>query len=318
MLYFIPRFNGEKMSPKIIVIGGTGFIGRHLCSALVATNNDVIVLTRNIEKAKAIFNNEVIAVYWDGKSSAGWLKYADGANAIVNLAGDNIGAGRWTKKKKNRILESRIHAGEAIGEAIANIKDKPKVLIQASGIGIYGDRKDEILDESSSIGSSFMPDIARQWEQSVKEIEMMGVRVVYIRSGVVLGKGADFLRRILLPFRFFIGGHLGSGKQWISWIHLDDEIRAIKFLLEREDLNGVFNLSTPNSLTYKDFSKILGKLIKRPSWFHVPGLVLKILLGEMGEGLVLSGQRAIPKRLSEAGFEFTYPELESALNEILK
>lgn len=306
------------MSPKIIVTGGTGFIGRHLCSALAAANNDVIVLTRNINKAKAIFNNKVTPVYWDGKSSAGWLEYADGAHAIVNLAGENIGAGRWTRKRKNRILESRIHAGQAVVEAVIRAKKKPTVLIQASGIGIYGDRKDEILDEASLIGSSFMPDLARQWEQSVKEVAKLGVRVACIRSGVVLGKGADFLKRILLPFRFFIGGHLGSGKQWISWIHLEDEVKAIKFLLEREELNGVFNLATPNPVTYKNFSKILGKLMKRPSWFHVPAFVLKILLGEMAEGLVLSGQRAIPKRLLAARFEFTYPELESALKEILK
>jgi uncharacterized protein (TIGR01777 family) len=306
------------MPPKIIITGGTGLIGRYLCSALVASKNDVFVLTRNIEKAKTIFNSEVTPLYWDGKSSAGWLDYADGAHAIVNLAGENIGVSRWTRKRKNIILESRIHAGQAVVEAVTKVNKKPNVLIQASGIGIYGDREDEILDEASSIGSSFMPDLAWQWEQSVEKINKFGVRVAYIRSGVVLGKGADFLRRILLPFRFFIGGHLGSGKQWISWIHLEDEVRAIKFLLEREDLNGVFNLATPNPVTYENFSKILGKIIKRPSWFHVPGWTLKILLGEMAEGLVLSGQRALPKRLSAAGFEFNYPELESALSEILK
>jgi uncharacterized protein (TIGR01777 family) len=317
--YILTKFyNGGKMSKRIIVTGGTGFIGKKLCCELVESAYDVIVLTRNIVKAKNIFGDKVDPILWDSKTSEGWIKFADGAHAIINLAGDNIGAGRWTKKKKQRILQSRIHAGKAVVEAITQAKNKSKVVLQASGIGIYGDRSDGLLDEASSLGSGFIPDLARQWELSVKEIETTGVRVVYIRTGVVLGEGADFLKRTLLPFRFFIGGHLGSGKQWISWIHLEDEVRAIKFLLEREDLNGVFNLSAPNPLTFKEFFKTLGKVMNRPSWFHVPGSLLKILLGEMAEGLILSGQRAIPKRLLAAGFKFTYPELESALKEIIK
>jgi uncharacterized protein (TIGR01777 family) len=208
-------------------------------------------------------------------------------------------------------------AGKAIVEAINKAKNKPQVLLQASGIGIYGDRNNELLNETASPGAGFMPDVARQWEQSVNEVEAMGVRLVYLRSGVVLGDDADFIERILIPFRLFIGGHLGTGKQWISWIHLDDEVSAIKFLLERKELNGVFNLSAPNPLTYKVFFKTLGQVMNRPSWFHVPVWLLKIFLGEMAEGLILSGQRAIPKRLLEAGFKFSYPELESALMDIL-
>jgi hypothetical protein len=162
-----------------------------------------------------------------------------------------------------------------------------------------------------------MPDLAREWEQSVNEVAAMGVRLLYLRTGVVLGVGADFIKRILLPFRLFFGGHLGTGNQWISWIHLADEVSAIKFLLEQEKLNGVFNLSAPNPLTYKAFFKTLGNIMNRPSWFHVPAWLLKILLGEMAEGLILSGQRAIPKRLLEAGFKFRHPQLESALIDIL-
>ncbi len=306
------------MTQRIIVTGGTGFIGQSLCFDLNDAGYDVILLTRQIANAKKILYNNVTPVQWDGRSSAGWLQYADGAYAIVNLAGENIGAGRWTRKKKQRILSSRIQAGMAVTEAITRARQKPEVLLQASGIGIYGDRGDELLDESSSTGSSFMPDLARQWEQSVKTIETSTVRVVYIRTGVVLGKGAEFLKRILLPFRFFMGGYLGSGNQWISWIHLHDEIKAIKFLIEREDLNGVFNLSAPNPIRFKDFSKILSNIISRPSWFHLPGFLLKMVLGEMAEGLILSGQRAIPQKLLTAGFEFRYPALEPALNDILK
>jgi len=306
------------MSQRIVVTGGTGFIGKKLCEELISEEYEVVVLTRNLEKAKEILGEMVTPIHWDGKSSTGWFQYVEDTYAIINLAGENIGTGRWTRKKKKIILQSRINAGKAIIEAVTNVKKKPKVMLQASGIGIYGNRGDELLDESSPLGSSFMPALARQWEQSVKVIELMGVRVAYLRTGVVLGEGAEFLRRTLLPFRFFIGGHLGSGNQWISWIHCEDEVRAIKFLLEQEVLNGVFNLSGPNPLKYKDFFKTLGKIMKRPSWFHVPGFLLKLILGEMAKELILSGQRAIPKRLLEAGFEFTYPELESALREVLK
>jgi uncharacterized protein (TIGR01777 family) len=306
------------MSNRIIVTGGSGFIGRKLCQELAESGYELFILTRNIEPARKIFANKVTLVKWDGNTSAGWMKYADGAHAIINLAGENIGAGRWTRKKKESILQSRIQAGNAVVEAINKAKNKPRILLQASGIGIYGDRRNEILDEASSIGTGFMPDLARQWEQSVTEVEVLGVRLVYLRTGVVLGEGADFIKRVLIPFHLFVGGHLGSGKQWISWIHLVDEVSAIKFLVQREDLSGVFNLCAPNPMTYKTFFKTLGKVINRPSWFHVPGFLLKILLGEMAEGLILSGQRAMPKRLIEAGFEFDYPEIESALKAILK
>lgn len=306
------------MLKKIIVTGGTGFIGRNLCLKLIASNYNIIMLTRNIDKAKKIFSNSITPVQWDGKSATGWVEHVNAAHAIINLAGENIGSGRWTQKKKKAILESRIRAGQLIAEAINKVETKPVILLQASGIGIYGDRRDERLDESCTPGNGFMPDLARQWEQSVKDIEKIGVRLVYLRTGVVLEKDADFLKRILLPFRLFIGGHLGSGKQWISWIHLEDQLRAIKFLLESKDLTGIFNLCAPNPLTYKEFFKIMSKVMNRPSWFHVPGFLLKLLFGEMAEELILSGQRAYPDRLLDAGFNFKYPELESALVEILK
>jgi len=305
------------MSRKIIITGGTGFIGTRLCQELLNAKYDLIVLSRNIEKSRNVFGDQVTTVQWDAKSSSGWLDYAEGAQAIINLAGDNIGEGRWTRKKKQHVLESRLLAGKAVVEAIRKLKNKPKVLLQASGIGIYGDGRDRVLDETASIGAGFMPDLARQWEQSVTEIETMGIRVAYLRTGVVLGTGNGFLSQVLLPFRFFMGGHFGSGKQWISWIHIDDEVRAIQFLLEREDLHGAFNLSASNPMSYKDFFKTLGYVMNRPSWFHVPGFLLKTLLGEMADGLILTGQRAIPKRLSEAGFKFNYPEAEAALRDIL-
>ncbi|MBC8233391.1 TIGR01777 family protein [bacterium] len=305
------------MSNRIIIVGATGFIGKVLCGQLVGKGYEVVALSRNPDKGKELLGNQVQVVKWDAKSSDGWVNYADGAYAIVNLAGENIASGRWTKDKKQRILHSRLNAGKAVIEAVEQANNKPTSVIQASAIGYYGARGDEILNEFSAPGVGFLPEVAQQWEQKTKTVEALGVRHIIIRSGIVLGRDDGFLPRALLPFRLFVGGRLGNGKQWFSWIHLDDEVKAICFLLGQENLSGVFNLTAPNPLISKDFFHLLGKVIKRPSWFPVPSLVLHLTLGEMAKELILSGQRAIPKRLLEAGYEFRYTQVESALKEIL-
>jgi uncharacterized protein (TIGR01777 family) len=305
------------MSERIIITGATGFIGRALCRKLVEGGYEVVALSRNPEKGSESLPNQVRIVNWDAKTGEGWADYADGAYAIINLAGESIASGRWTQQKKRRILESRLNAGEAVLQAVERVESKPKVVIQASGVGIYGNRDDEILDEFSPAGSGFLVEVAKQWEQSTKKVEPMGVRQVIIRTGVVLGAGGGFLSRVLLPFRLLLGGRLGSGKQWIPWIHIDDEIGAIVFLMEKENLQGVFNLTPPNPLTSKEFFRFLGKAMRRPSWLPVPGFVLRVFLGEMAKELILSGQRAVPKRLLDSGYEFEYPDAEPALREIL-
>lgn len=305
------------MRKKIIISGATGFIGQPLCRDLLKSNYELVVLTRNSRNAQRLLGNRITALEWDGTSPPASLDRLEDALAIINLAGENIGAGRWTKKKKQRMLDSRVQAGHAMASLVAQLKNKPLVFLQASGIGIYGDRGATVLDESASPGTGFLPDLAQQWEASVKEIETMGCRVVYLRTGVVLGQGGGFMSRAILPFRFFIGGHWGDGQQWISWIHLIDEVRAIEFLMTRENIAGVFNLAAPNPLTARDFMRTVGKLLHRPSWLHVPAFALKALLGEMAEGLILSGQRALPKRLAAAGFEFQFPSIEAALQDLL-
>lgn len=306
------------MSERIIITGATGFIGKALCGLLVEGGYEVVALTRNPDKGREILGGRVEAIRWDGHSAEGWGEYTNGAFAIINLAGESIGAGRWTEGKKDQILQSRLNAGKAVVEAVEQAQHRPRVVIQASGIGIYGDWGDERCDESTAIGSGFLPDVGKQWEESTQRVTDLGIRHVVVRTGVVLGKNEGFLPRILLPFRLFIGGHFGSGRQWLSWIHIHDEVRSIQFLMEKEDAKGVFNLSSPNPLPSKAFSKSLGQVMKRPSWFPVPGFVLKIALGEMARELILSGQRAVPKRLAEAGFEFCFLELETALRDILE
>jgi uncharacterized protein (TIGR01777 family) len=304
--------------PKTVVItGATGFIGRHLCRRLVQDGYDVVALTRNPVRGRDILGDQVVAVEWDGLSAEGWAEYAEGASAIVNLAGENIGAGRWTEEKKRRILHSRLHAGKAVVEAVERVQHKPRAVIQASGIGVYGDRGDELCDETTPFGKGFLPDIGRQWEASTREVARCGVRHVVIRTGVVLDREEGFLPRVVLPFRLFVGGHFGSGRQWLSWIHIQDEIRAIQFLIENENTAGLFNLSSPNPLSSKEFSKILGGIMKKPSWLPVPSFLFRLLFGEMAEALILTGQRSVPKRLLKEGFAFRYVDLEPALCEIL-
>lgn len=302
---------------RIIITGATGFIGKALSSHLVEAGFEVIALSRNTKTASKIFGEKVTVAEWDGKTAKGWANYAEGAFAIVNLAGENIAGGRWTSSKKKKILESRLNAGKSVVEAVRQAQVKPKVVIQSSGIGYYGAHLDEIVDEIFPLGTGFLPEVAQRWENSTKEVESFGIRHIVIRTGVVLGKDGGALPRLIRPFRFFLGGHPGDGEQYFSWIHLQDEIRAIRFLIEKEDLNGAFNLTAPESLKMKEFCHILGKVMRRPSWFPLPGFFLRMIYGQMAEETILHGQRVVPKRLQEAGFEFLYPEAESALQEIL-
>jgi uncharacterized protein (TIGR01777 family) len=302
---------------KIIITGATGFIGRALSAGLLEAGYHVVALSRNADRGREILGGGVVVVEWDGKSSQGWKELANGAYGIVNLVGENISNGRWTQKKKQRILQSRLDAGKAVVEAVAEAKKKPRVVIQSSGIGYYGSTSDEMIDESSPPGKGFLVEVADQWEASSKQVESLGTRHVIIRTGVVLGSEGGAFPRLLTPFRFFVGGPLGSGKQWLPWIHLHDEVKAIRFLMEKEDLNGPFNLCAPEPITMKEFSQTLGKIMRRPSWLPIPGLMLRLLFGQMAEEALLSGQRALPRRLLDGGYRFKYPNLNPALEEIL-
>lgn len=297
---------------RVVVTGATGFIGRALCKALYR-DYEIIALSRRIDHARQSIGHIAKVVEWDAKTPAGWKDEADGAYAMINLAGENAGSGRWNKARKSRILNSRLDATSAIVAAIREVENKPKVVVLASAIGYYGSRQDEQLDESSAPGEGFLANVCRQVERFVEEIESLGVRCVAIRTGIVLGRHGGALPRLVRPFRFFLGGHLGSGNQWFSWISLDDEIAAIRFLLEHEPLRGAFNLTAPQPVTMKEFCKTLGKALHRPSWMHVPAFILRLALGEIADEMLLSGQRVSPKRLLEAGFEFRYPEVEKAL-----
>jgi uncharacterized protein (TIGR01777 family) len=307
------------MSERLVVItGGTGFIGRALCRKLSENGYEVAALTRNRDGAKALLGDRAVAVQWDGRTASGWLEVASRADAIINLAGENIGGGRWTPSRKSAIRESRVQAGRAVVEALRLASPRPRTLIQASAVGLYGSRGDEEIDERAAPGEGFLPDTVRHWEESTREAEDLGVRRVVLRSGLVLGRSGGSLPRFLTPFRFFVGGPVGSGEQWVSWIHRDDEVGAIRHLLARRDLSGVFNLASPNPVRMKEFARTLGRALRRPAWFRVPAFLLRWIYGQMAEETILEGQRVLPKALLRGDYRFLYPELGPALRQILR
>jgi len=306
---------------RVLITGGTGLIGRALSEDLVSQGHEVIVLSRSPERASG-FPDGVHVVGWDARTAEGWGHLADGAGAIVDLAGASIaGEGffpsRWTEEQRRVIRESRLNSSRAVVEAVAQAEHKPGVLVQASGVGYYGFHGDEPLTEEAAPGDDWAARFtAEEWEPSSAPVEEMGVRRVIARTGVVLSVEEGALPRLLLPFRLFVGGPMGSGKQWYSWISLQDEARALRFLIETEEARGAFNLTAPNPVTNGELAKLIGKVMGRPSIIPVPGFALRLAFGEVAE-VVLQGQRAIPQRLLDLGFEFDFPTAEASLQDML-
>lgn len=304
---------------KVIITGGTGLIGSALAHSLVKDGHDVVILTRNASKPVKSLPSAARLVKWDAKTGEGWYGEAEGADAIINLAGATIDptGGLWTESRKKVIRESRVKAGEAVMDAIRRATEKPKVLIQSSAIGYYGVHDDEIITETSPTGSDFPASVCRDWEASTAEVESMGVRRVVLRTGIVFAKEGGALPVLTLPFKLFAGGPVGSGQQYLSWIHMDDEIHAIRLLLEDSTTHGAYNLTAPNPICQKDFAKVAGKVLNRPSFIPTPAFAIKLVLGEAAT-FALDGQRVLPKALEDKRFEFRFPNLEGALRDLLK
>ena len=302
---------------KIIITGGTGFIGKILSKSLLESGYKVVILTRNPSIPNNSENPGLTYCNWDGKSSHGWQQHCSGNYAIINLAGENIGKGRWTNKRKITILNSRIQSGRAVAEAVRNATIKPEVVIQASAIGYYEAYNGHISDENSKSGKRFLSDVVRQWEKSVSQVQESGTRFIIARTGVVIGYGGGLLSQLILPFKLFLGGPVGSGLQWLSWIHIEDEVRAFIYLIENKHTEGIYNLCVPEPSQMKDFLKTLAKVLKRPYWLPVPAFLIKIIFGEMGRELILSGERVSGKKIAASGFQFKYKDLYPALKQII-
>ena len=307
---------------KAVVAGGTGVIGRALIADLAGAGYEITVLSRNPDKHPSFMPDGVVFEPWDGSTVGAWARSVDGADVVVNFAGENLaGEGflpaRWTNDKKRRLRQSRIDSGKAIVEAIATAQLKPKVLVQSSAIGYYGPRGDEPILESEPTGDDFLAAIAVAWEACTEAVESLGVRRVIIRTGLIQTLESGPLARMYLPYKLYGGIYFGNGRQYWSWIHLNDEIRAIRFLMENEQARGAFNLTAPNPVTCRDYGKILGKVMGRPSYMPVPGFALKLVIGEVAT-IVLDGQKVLPKKLEELGFSFQFAELEQALRNVIR
>lgn len=297
---------------RVIITGGTGLIGRRLAAQLLADKHEVVILTRNPQKTKGVPQGVRLQA-WDGHSAEGWGALVNGDTAIVNLAGQPILTFPFTEAHKAKVLESRLAAGRAVRQAIEASNEKPRVLVQSSAVGIYGDRKDEVLTEDAPAEDSWFGSVVSAWEDAA---DGALTRIVKIRTGIVLDPAGGALPPLVLAANVF-GGSLGSGKQWMSWIHNDDECAAIRCLIESEQAEGVYNLAAPNPVQNKDFVKTLAKVMGRIAIFPAPELALRVALGELAATL-LDSQRVSVQKLLDLGYTFQYPTLEPALRDLLK
>ncbi len=300
---------------RILITGGTGFIGSLLIPRLTKEGHHVVVLTRTPGSIR-LASPVVEAEHWDGVHPGPWTNRIERADAVINLAGENIADKRWTKVRKKKLIDSRIQSTRAIIEAIRRAPKKPSVLINASAVGYYGSVEKEDVVENYSRGNDFLSELCWAWEQEAWNAERLGVRVVKLRFGVILDRRAGALKKLTMPFRLFAGGWLGSGRQWFPWVHSDDVVGIIAFALEHPSVSGPVNVAAPEHVTNKEFSQALGRVMRRPCWAPVPGFVLRLALGEVA-GMILTGQRVIPEKILNAGYEFKYPELTRSLEAIL-
>lgn len=295
---------------KLLIGGSHGLVGTALIRSLETDGHEIFRLVRHAPKSQT-------EVEWSPDRYSIALARIEGFDAVINLAGESIADGRWTDDKKRRIRESRVKGTKLLGDALANLTVPPKTFISASAIGYYGNRGDEILSETSSPGADFLAHVCTEWEEATALAKEKGIRVVNTRFGIILDAKGGALAKMLAPFRMGVGGKIGSGKQWMSWIALADVVGGIKFALAHDSIRGPVNFVAPNPVTNAEFTKALGHALSRPTLFPIPAFGVKLLFGEMGEALLLGGQRVEPKQLMSEGYQFEYSQLESALAKIL-
>lgn len=304
---------------KIAISGATGFVGSRLVARLHAEGHRILVLTRNTTFAQKVFppqafpNLEIIA--YAPIVSGAWQDTIAGCDGVVNLAGEPIAEGRWTPERKQEILNTRKLGTQKIVEAIAKSQPQPSVLVNTSAIGYYGTSETASFDEDSANGKDFLAQVCQEWEAEARKVKDTNVRLVILRFGIILGNGGA-LGKMITPFKLFAGGPIGTGQQWFSWIHLDDIVSLIIQALTKSTMEGVYNGTAPQPVSMNDLSTTMGKVMNRPSWLPVPGFAIEAILGD-GAKVVLEGQQVLPKRTLESGFEYQYPNLQSALTQIL-
>lgn len=295
---------------RLVIAGGTGFIGSALCDRLTEIGYSLVLLSQRPAPPHTPPNRQWIT--WTPGKPGSWEQVVDSADGVVNLAGEPIPAKRWTKEQKDKIRDSRLNVTRALVTAIGKAKKKPEILLNASAIGYYGPRGDETVVEDTEPGNDFVSRLCIDWEKEAQKAESYGVRVVKLRTGIVLGKGGGALPKMVLPFKLFVGGSLGTGRQWVSWIQMEDEIGLMIHLLQKGDAAGAINATAPHPVTMIELCRTLGKVLGRPSWAPVPAFALRLLLGEMAD-VVLTGQRVLPTKAQQMGYNFKYTDLYEAL-----
>lgn len=302
---------------NIIVAGGTGFIGRALCALLCQEGHRLTLLTRRPQAVHTLFGSAVTAVEWNGQEGGVWEQSLDGADAVINLAGAPIADARWSDARKRLLVSSRVLPTRLLVEAMSRRPAKPRTFINASGVGYYGARDDRVLDETAASGRGFLADLCMAWETEALRAGQSGVRVVLLRSGMVLEQDGGALPKMVVPFRLFAGGPVMPGTQWVSWIHRRDHLGLIRWALTTPSAAGPLNAVAPEAVTMTRFCEILGRVLHRPSWLPVPGTALRVALGELGT-ILTTGQRVTPAKAIAGGYQFQYPTLEPALRAILE
>ncbi|MBW4679158.1 MAG: TIGR01777 family oxidoreductase [Microcoleus vaginatus WJT46-NPBG5] len=304
---------------KVAITGATGFVGSRLVEKLHADRHQILVLTRSQDRARRVFpasaypNIEIVA--YTPTQSGKWQESISGCDGVVNLAGAAIADERWTPARKQEILDSRQLGTQKIVEAIAKANPKPSVLVNSSAIGYYGTSETATFDENSGAGNDFLAQVCQAWEAEAQKVKDAGTRLVILRTGIVLGMGGA-VAKMLLPFKMYAGGPIGSGRQWFSWVHRDDLVNLIVQALTRPEIEGVLNATAPNPVRMNEFCETLGQVMNRPSWLPVPNFALEALLGDAAQ-VVLEGQKVLPKRTLDAGFNYQYSGVKQALEQVI-
>ena len=296
---------------KALITGASGLIGQTLQKSFRAKGYELLLASRKE-------STDPLHIQWTIKDGFTDPEKLEGVDIVVHLAGESVSGLRWTDEKKKAIRDSRVLGTRNVVDAISKLKQKPKVFIAASAIGFYGERGDDEVTESSSAGDNFLAGVCKEWEAESRRAEDAGVRTVLLRTATVLSKNGGALGTMLLPFKLGVGGVIGDGKQWFSWISLDDQVATIIFALENENLRGAVNSTSPNPVTNEEFTKTMGAVLYRPTFIPLPEFAVSTLLGEMGDALLLTSTRVVPQRLSDAGFEFKYPDLKPALEHAIE
>jgi hypothetical protein len=296
---------------RILITGGTGFIGAHLCGQLLEAGHQLVVFSRRPEQVESLCGQAVEAI-----GSLDEITRQSEFDAVINLAGEPIADKRWSARRKQLLMESRLETTRKLVQAVAAMHRPPSCLINASAVGFYGDQGDRPVDESTLPHEEFSHELCRLWEQAANKAAEYGVRVCIVRIGLVVGPGGGFVSRMLPAFKLGLGGPLGNGRQWMSWVHRSDLVRLFEWLLTHDQARGVYNGTAPNPVTNREFTRTLAKVLHRPACLPMPAFAAKALFGEMSR-LLLTGQRVYPKRMTDAGFEFNYPQLQAALESVL-